>query len=119
MDVSGPVSFHVLLEDVRRKRCHQDQLRSRVVDDGDPDTTQGGPDSNFPIASPSSSEEAPTPQGTGPPESCQPTDSSTSTESNTSSPTESNTPVQLTETAAKRYPRRQRRPREWFEPGPG
>ena len=119
VDVSGPVSFHVLLEDGRRKRCHQDQLRSRVVDDGDPDTTQGGPDSSFPIASPSSSEEAPTPQGAGPPESRQPTDSSTSTESNTSSPTESSTPVQPTETAAKRYPRRQRRPREWFEPGPG
>ena len=29
-----PVSFHVQLEDGRQRRCHQDHLRSRVVDDG-------------------------------------------------------------------------------------
>ena len=32
----GPVSFHVQLEDGRRRKCHQDQLRARVVGDGDP-----------------------------------------------------------------------------------
>ena len=47
VEMSGPVSFHVLLEDGRRKRCHQDQLRSRVVDDGEPDTSQGKLDQSF------------------------------------------------------------------------
>ena len=41
VEMTGPVSFQVLLEDGRRKRCHQDQLRSRVVDDEHPDTSQG------------------------------------------------------------------------------
>lgn len=31
--VTGPVSFHVQLEDGRNRRCHQDQLRLREVDD--------------------------------------------------------------------------------------
>ena len=63
VEMTDPVSFHVLLEDGRYKRCHQDQLRSRVVDDGDPDTSQGDPDSSFLITSPSSSGEVPhTPQ---------------------------------------------------------
>ena len=37
---SGPVSFHVLLEDGRRKRCHQDQIRPRVVGDGHPEMSE-------------------------------------------------------------------------------
>ena len=68
VEMSGPVSFHVLLEDGRRKRCHQDHLWSKVVDDGDPGTSQGDPDSSFPITSSPSSEETP-PQGTEPPDS--------------------------------------------------
>ena len=112
VEVSGPVSCHVLLEDGRRKRCHHDQLRARVVGDGDPVTSQGDPDSSFPITSPPSSEEPP-PQGTEPPDSFQTVDSSMST----SSFTESNTPVQPIETTAQRYPRRQRKPTVRFEPG--
>ena len=30
--VTGPVSFRVLLDDGRERRCHQDQIRSRVAD---------------------------------------------------------------------------------------
>ena len=37
---SGPVSFHVLLEDGRQKRCHQDQLRPHLVDDGPPELSE-------------------------------------------------------------------------------
>ena len=33
VEKTGPVSFRVLLEDGRGKRCHQDQLRARVVDE--------------------------------------------------------------------------------------
>ena len=115
VEMSGPVSFHVLLEDGRRKRCHQDQLRSRVVDDGEPDASRGELDSSFPITSPSSSAEVPPiPRSTEP---CQPTRSSSSTESNISVQPESHTTVQPTETTAQRYPQRHRKPREWFEPG--
>ena len=112
VEMSGPVSFYVLLEDGRRKRCHQDQLRSRVADGGEPGTSQGDPDSSFPVTSFPSSEETP-PQGTEPPDSFQTVDSPTPTPS----PTESNTPVQPTETTAQRYPRRQRKPTVRFEPG--
>ena len=109
VEMTGPVSFRVLLEDGRRKRCHQDQLRSRVVDNEGPDMSCGDPDSSFPIPGPSSSEESPPiPQDMEPPE---PTDLPTS------SPTESSTNNQPTETTARRYPQRQRRPRERFEPG--
>ena len=111
VEMSGPVSFHVLLEDGRRKRCHQDQQRSRVVDDGEPDASQGELDSSFPITSPSSSVEVPPiPRSTEP---CQPTRSSSSTESNLSVQPESHATVQPTETTAQRH----RKPREWFEPG--
>ena len=40
IETSGPVSFHVLLDDGRCKRCHQDQLRPRVTDDGPPDMSE-------------------------------------------------------------------------------
>ena len=110
VEMSGPVSFHVLLEDGRCKRCHQDQLRSRVVDDGEPDASQGELDSSFPITSPSSSAEVPPiPRSTEP---CQPTRSSLSTDQ-----PESHATVQPTKTTAQRYPQRHRKPREWFEPG--
>ena len=32
---SGPVSFHVQLEDGRRRRCHQDQLLSRAAEEAE------------------------------------------------------------------------------------
>ena len=113
VEVTGPVSFRVLLGDGRRKKCHQDQLRSRVVDDGDPDTSRGDPDSGFPISGPSSSEELPpTPQNTESPEPRQPTDSPTSS-------ADSNSNIRPTETTTRRYPQRERRPRNWFEPGTG
>ena len=83
IEITGPVSFHVLLEDGRPKRCHQDQLRPRVVDERDapppPPPSQGDPDPSFPISDPTSSEETPpAPQDVGPPEPPQQTDSSTS-----------------------------------------
>ena len=40
VEKSGPVSYHVVLEDGRRKRCHQDQLRSRIVSDGPPEMSE-------------------------------------------------------------------------------
>ena len=111
IEMTGPVSFHVLLEDGRRKRCRQDQLRSRVVDDCDHDTSQGDPDSSFPISAPISSEETPpAPQDAGPPEPPQETDSLTTPSSDASTNDRS---------TDRRYPQRQRRPREWFEPGTG
>ena len=39
VESTGPVSFHVL-EDGRDRRCHQDQLRPRVVEDGPPEMSE-------------------------------------------------------------------------------
>lgn len=46
---TGPVSFHVHLEDGRQRRCHQDHLRLRVVDDGTPEMSEVVVDDSFPI----------------------------------------------------------------------
>ena len=40
VESTGPVSFHVVLEDGRNRRCHQDQLRPWVVDDGPPEMSE-------------------------------------------------------------------------------
>ena len=39
VESTGPVSFHVL-EDGHDRRCHQDQLRPRVVEDGPPEMSE-------------------------------------------------------------------------------
>ena len=45
VESTGPVSFHVL-EDGHDRRCHQDQLRPRVVEDGPPDVSEMSVDAN-------------------------------------------------------------------------
>ena len=66
------MSLRVQLEDGRRKRCHQDHLRSRVVDDGDPELSPESIDATYPIGDPPSSEgtvsESSSPQDTASPE---------------------------------------------------
>lgn len=47
---TGPVSFHVQLEDGRQRRCHQDHLRSRVVDDGTSEMSEVTVDDSFPVS---------------------------------------------------------------------
>ena len=109
VETSGPVSFHVLLEDGRRKRCHQDQLRFRVVDDGPPEMSEIP---LTPITSkPTSQTEPDEPElsNSDQPQVQIPTTASTSSETtDTSDRSDSN---------IRRYPRRQRKPRERFEPG--
>ena len=103
IEITGPVSFHVLLEDGRPKRCHQDQLRSRVVDERDPpDTSQGDPDPSFPISAPTSSKETPpATQDAGPPEPPQQTDLSTSPSSDSNTNDRSTDRPTLSATTAK------------------
>ena len=75
METSGPVSFHVLLEDGRHKQCHQDKLRPRVLGNGLPEMSQIPLNEDVPISLPISAESAvETPpvataqdQGSGPP----------------------------------------------------
>ena len=105
LETSGPVSFHVLLEDGRCKRCHQDQLRPRVTDDGPPDMSE------IPVTltMPSTPELGTTNTEHSNTQMSDTTDSSDTTEStDTTNSSESN---------VHRYPRRQRKPRERFEPG--
>ena len=49
VDMSGPVSFLVQLEDSRSRRCHQDHLRHRVVEDGGPEMSQMMSDDSFAV----------------------------------------------------------------------
>ena len=117
VDVSGPVSFHVQLEDGRRKRCHQDHLRLRAAVDRSSETPEGLMDASFPVGdSPSSEESVSEPSSsrdTEPTESQQPAAPPPSTP-----PPVGSTPrVPPTETVARHYPRRQRKPKVCFEPG--
>ena len=113
IELSGPVSCRVRLEDGRLRRCHQDHLRSRLVDDGISDTSPTVPDDGVPISPtsagtanemveaavvppPVSGEAEPPPQPSTPPESISPPTS---------------------ESRERRYPHRHRKAREHFEPG--
>jgi hypothetical protein len=103
---TGPVSFHIRLDDGRYRRCHQEQLRFRVTDEG-PEMREVGVDNSVPETEPVPIESAAT-------EMIQ-TDAST-----THSPTEVAEPAappEVPHTTTRNYPRRQRKPREWFEPG--
>ena len=115
---SGPVSFHVQLEDGRRRRCHQDQLLSRTVDvrQDDENEVSSNADSTPTLI-------CPVPPG---PEQSEPAATPVQLEANTEANelnTESNesnivTSDQApTETNERRYPRRTRTVREHFEPG--
>ena len=123
VEKTGPISFRVLLEDGRGKRCHQDQLRARVVDERGTDSPPGDLSSSTPVPGPSFSDDVP--PILGPSEAAQPNSSaaSSSSESNTtdrtSSSSVSNTPDRSAETSVRRYPQRERRPREHFESGTG
>ena len=56
VETSGLVSFHVLLEDGRHKRCHQDQLRPRVVGNRPPHMSLIPLDEDVPISVPIAAE---------------------------------------------------------------
>ena len=116
--VAGPVSFHVQLEDGRQRKCHQDQLRARVVGNGSPEVAPLTTDESFPSLPSSSGDlvgareqgsmlpEAPAPAGEQPQEPSDP------------SPVDSSSvPSQSEETSTHRYPSCFRRPRQIFEPG--
>ena len=99
---TGPVSFHVLLEDGRSKRCHQDQLRHRTTDDGPPEM------SSIPLTLPTPTAET---------ETVEPESSNSDIRAPTLSSFDSiDTSVQ-SDSNVRRYPHRQRKPRERFEPG--
>ena len=114
VEMSGPVSFHVELEDGRRRRCHQDRLRHRVVEDGGPGMSQLSSEDSFPMPSPSipqeTSSDTQAPQDNGP---------QVPQQSNRSAnPAPQSSPQSAAaETATHRYPRRNRKTTERFEPG--
>ena len=106
VETSGPVSL-VLLEDRKHRRCHQDQLRLRVVDDGPPEMSQIPVEEPLPISTPTEPVEESTATsadpGAGPPDSLGPGDSLTENQSSG--------------TATRCCPKRQRKPRERFHLG--
>ena len=113
LDVSGPVSFRVQLEDGRQRRCHQDHLRLREVEGAmSSDMSQIAPEDSI-LISPTTTSESRDPVMTSvssgtPPEVGPPTEQ-------TESPTTTSQPS--ASPSAQRYPRRNRKPRDHFEPG--
>ena len=114
LDVSGPVSFRVQLEDGRQRRCHQDHLRLREVEGAmSSDMSQIAPEDSI-LISPTTTSESRDPVMTSvssgtPPEVGPPTEQ-TESPTTTSQPSASNP-------SAQRYPRHNRKPRDHFEPG--
>ena len=121
----GPVTYQVVLEDGRRKRCHQEQLRPRVTVDGPPEMSEVSTDADVPVPITGRTDsEAAAPQVPTGPCSEVPEEPATGTRTNSFEPNDSrssesiNTPSSSTSEASEpRYPRRLRKPRRWFEPG--
>ena len=124
---SGPVSFHVQLEDGRRRRCHQDQLLSRTAEDNEAESEVE------PVPAVSSSLGSlilPGPvTGVCSDHGDQETDRNCESEANVHDQSSNTSNDQPTETSTelpdsnvrssdeRRYPLRTRIPREHFEPG--
>ena len=117
---TGPVSFHVLLTDGRERRCHQDQIRLRTVEVQVPDRSVKLEDLVIPtspevatptITSSNTTESSPTAAGTGP--------TSTAPAVPESLPLVVSDPGATTtapEPTKKTYPKRNRIPRDRYEP---
>jgi len=133
---TGPVSFHVKLNDGRERRCHQDQLRNRVSQaDSETEEESETPmtaDSFDLLDPPPAAEVAPaepTPTVTAPAvpkpttETVAPTgttpDGPPSGATPESQPVDPTSEGQSSELAPPRktYPRRNRTARQWYEPG--
>ena len=97
--VTGPVSFIVALQDSRQRRCHVDQLRSRESEDEiqEPEMVE---DESIPISLPVSAENATV-------------DATVSTEPQADRLQSAGS----SEPVIREYPQRQRKQREWYEPG--
>ena len=98
--VSGPVSFHVELEDGKQRRCHQDHLRLREVEESTSEDSLD--DVPFPVSTTDrDSEESvvtPAPLDTSP----------------TLSPAEQVEPAVDPQPTIHQYPRRSRKPTDRF-----
>ena len=126
VEKSGPVSYHVVLEDGRRKRCHQDQLRSRISSDGPPEMSEIPVDADVPVSTPNTSATGITEPSDAPGHSLElpeiparDSESITSPASDpiASQPQASDIRTPSSDTLEPRYPSRLRKPRRWFEPG--
>ena len=124
---AGPVSFRVRLEDGRFRHCHQDQLRHREVEEDTPDTPDTGvDDSNLsPIPTPVSGDNVTPPVAdTDSPGMVSPSvnvpirvplDNSQHEQSNIQPNVQPTDPSNNQPTP--RYPRRNRKPRQVYDPG--
>ena len=109
--VAGPVSFHVKLQDGRIRRYHQDQLRHQVVDDTTTEMSDVGVDDSIPIAIPVTTGNSTTNDSIGATEPPGP-----------QTPVEPPSSVGLSHEQSnsqpiRRYPMRERMPRERYDPG--
>jgi hypothetical protein len=101
--------IQVLLDDGRCKRCHQDQLRPRVTDDGPPDMSE------IPVT-PTTPETGPGPEITNSDQPNVRTNPITTLNTTESSDTSDSTDTtNSSDSNIRRCPRRQRKPRERFD----
>ena len=110
---SGPVSYHVLLEDGRDRRCHQHQLRSSVVGDGPPEMSEVTVDAGVAGAVHTPVEQVESSQEPG----SEPQEPEQSISRLPSSDSRVRSPLSVSDLQVRRYPSRHRKPRERFEPG--
>ena len=103
---ASPVSLRVKLDDGRRRRYHQDQLRYRTVNEDTPEMSTVGVDDSIPITLPTQTSS----------ENGQIAGSATA-----SVPPEPTTSAQPSEQSdvrqSRRYPQRQRTQRQHYDPG--
>ena len=116
VEFSSPGSFKVCLEDGRLKRCHIDHLRKRLVED-EPEMSQLTPE--IPVGDTDTSTDVLTDTVQLPSEPEPPPAVSESNEHSFDSndPPSDNSNARPSNSTVRRYPHRQRRKRQHFEPG--
>ena len=114
IEISGPVSYVIQLNDGRQRRCHIDHLRARVGDTDTDEISQIIPEDSIPFAPTTTSITTETAIPVTP--TVQPETETTTSEPIV--PTTTSTPTFSTvDDSRHRYPRRNRKPREHFQPG--
>lgn len=111
----GPVSYLVELGNGRQRKCHQDHLRMRVVDDGSPEMSQVLAEADsFPVQVPTrnaTQENSSDQRNSG-----SPTTTLPSSNEQTPQAVDSVPPSRSSESGC-HYLRQCRKSRQWFEPG--
>lgn len=114
IEISGPVSYVVQLDDGRQRRCHQDHLRARIGESDTRESMSHAEEDSIPPSAPTIPSSTETTTTTSVPSASFPETGTTPEQIETPTVDQTSTSVDGT---GNRYPRRNRKPREHFEPG--